>query len=251
MGDLANKIGAAQPADPLAPEDKDKKPPPPVRAKSALLSGPSVVPPANPPTPPPQRAKPAVVYDLPAFPSTAAASDGGGEAAVPGRPEFGTPFPKPGEFAPRFDPGGLPPPPPELAEEGGGGTPPDQPPPGQLTPPIGQGGPATGGSGGGGMSGLTRRNSYKPYEGPVERKAMLEGGHEAKSKKWEKCYAALAGPTLYFFKDEKSKKAGKKPIGFMKMKGKVFVDEPDVPKKKFTFSLGDSVEKCVGPRPPL
>jgi hypothetical protein len=79
----------------------------------------------------------------------------------------------------------------------------------------------------------------------VERKPVLEGGHESKSKRWEKCYAALAGPTLYFFKDEKSKKGGKKPVGFMKMKGKTYMEEPDIPKKKFTFSLGDTVEKCA------
>ena len=79
----------------------------------------------------------------------------------------------------------------------------------------------------------------------MERRCVLEGGHEAKSKKWDKCYVALAGPTIYFFKDEKSKKSGKKPLGFMKMKGKVFSDEPwqDKGKRKFVFSVGDSVEK--------
>mmetsp|Transcript_30103 Transcript_30103/g.79011 ORF Transcript_30103/g.79011 Transcript_30103/m.79011 type:complete len:756 (+) Transcript_30103:154-2421(+) len=267
LGDLSTKVSvegaaAAAPkatgADSSDPMMESKRVPPPVAAKprSSLAS--------VPPTPPTRSSKPSLLEDFGTPLAVAADND---DAAIPGRPGYGTPFPKQGDFRPAFvgvDPATLPPMP-ESSPNVAGAVPPSAPSttappplPAAVPPPLPTTTPPPPPSGGAmaapapaamdqssGQSKLARRNSYKPFESQLERKVLVEGGHEVKSRKWEKCYAALAGPTLYFFKDEKAKRAGKRPVGFMFMKGKTYVDEPDVPKKKNTFSLGDSVEKYL------
>ena len=55
--------------------------------------------------------------------------------------------------------------------------------------------------------------------GTLDRKCLVEGGKDSKKRAWHTYYAALAGRTLYFFKDEKEKRKGKKPQLFFQIAG--------------------------------
>eukprot|EP00041_Stephanoeca_diplocostata_P032540 m.1044148 g.1044148 ORF g.1044148 m.1044148 type:complete len:498 (-) comp24169_c0_seq1:46-1539(-) len=88
------------------------------------------------------------------------------------------------------------------------------------------------------------QTSYKAFEGLLERKCLVEDGRDAKSKKWQTGYTVLAGTTLYFFKDEKSKRKGQKPVGFIMVPGK-YVDVHGDAKKKHSFMLGNDQERYV------
>lgn len=82
-------------------------------------------------------------------------------------------------------------------------------------------------------------------EGPLERRTLLDGSKEVKTKSWKSYYVVLAGPTLYFFKNEAEKRKGKKPLMFMSIEDKEVAHSLELTKKKYTFVVGNDQERCV------
>ena len=83
------------------------------------------------------------------------------------------------------------------------------------------------------------------FEGMLDRKCLVEGGKDSKKRAWHTYYAALAGRTLYFFKDEKDKKKGKKPQLFFPIAGSGLSSANDLTKRSGAFVLGNATDKMA------
>eukprot|EP00040_Diaphanoeca_grandis_P012604 m.63849 g.63849 ORF g.63849 m.63849 type:complete len:728 (+) comp23350_c0_seq1:396-2579(+) len=83
-------------------------------------------------------------------------------------------------------------------------------------------------------------------EGLLERKTVLEAGKEPKKKVWQVVYAVLVGPTMYFYKDSKSKNSGKKPLSFVQVNDKS-LEQPTISEKRkdYAFMLGNASDRFL------
>jgi hypothetical protein len=88
-------------------------------------------------------------------------------------------------------------------------------------------------------------NLARGHEGFLDRKCLLEGGQESKKRAWQTYYATLAGRTLYFFKDEKDKKKGKKPVHFFNIINSSLTSADHLTKRTGTFVLGTAADKLA------
>lgn len=85
----------------------------------------------------------------------------------------------------------------------------------------------------------------RKYEGALERKPVVEGGKELKKRTWSSYYGVLVGPTLYLYKDEKSRVQGKKPVTSMDIESKNLEHAEGETKKKNAFVLSDNLDRYV------
>jgi hypothetical protein len=64
-------------------------------------------------------------------------------------------------------------------------------------------------------------------EGLLDRKVLIDGGKDSKRRGWQSIFVAVTGSSLYFFKDAKDRKRGKKPIAFFGLQGSVITEPTD------------------------
>lgn len=74
---------------------------------------------------------------------------------------------------------------------------------------------------------------------------LLEDGKEPKKRVWASFYVVLAGPTLYFFKDEREKKKGKRPVAVTAVDNKAVTVISEAGRRGHVLMLSSLTERLV------